>query len=93
MVFMYGLNAKLKGWWKEVNLIVWGPSSRLLTEDRELQEELAKMKEAGVELQACRRCAELYGVDRQLEEMGIEVIFMGVPLTEKIKEDAHIITF
>lgn len=25
MVFMYTLNSKLKGWWKDVTLIVWGP--------------------------------------------------------------------
>ncbi|TCO70689.1 hypothetical protein, partial [Marinisporobacter balticus] len=37
MVFMYTLNAKLKGWWKDVTLIVWGPSSKLLSEDAEVQ--------------------------------------------------------
>jgi hypothetical protein len=32
--FMYTVNAKLKGWWPEVILIVWGPSAKLLSEDR-----------------------------------------------------------
>ena len=27
MVFMYTGNSKLKGWWKDVLLIVWGPSA------------------------------------------------------------------
>lgn len=27
MVFMYTRNAKIKGWWDEVKLVVWGPSA------------------------------------------------------------------
>ena len=46
MVFMYTLNSKLKEWWKEVTLIVWGPSAKLITEDIELQDYLEKLKEA-----------------------------------------------
>jgi hypothetical protein len=38
MVFMYSMNAKLHGWWDEVTLLVWGPSSRLLAGDADLQE-------------------------------------------------------
>ena len=34
MVFMYSLNAKLKGWWDEVTLLVWGASTKLLGTDR-----------------------------------------------------------
>jgi hypothetical protein len=37
MVFMYARNAKLKGWWKDVTLVVWGPSAKLLSQDEELQ--------------------------------------------------------
>jgi hypothetical protein len=47
MVFTYTLNSKLKNWWSEVRLIVWGPSSRLLSEDKDLQDEIRKMKNAG----------------------------------------------
>ena len=47
MVFMYTLNAKRKGWWHDVALIVWGPSAKLLTEDRELQERIEEIRQAG----------------------------------------------
>ena len=33
MVFMYTLNAKTRGWWEDITLVVWGPSAKLLTED------------------------------------------------------------
>ena len=93
MVFMYTLNSKLKKWWKDVTLIVWGPSSKLLSNDIELQEYLAKIREAGVELRACKACSDSYGVSEKLEKLGIEVIHMGEPLTHFIKQDYKIITF
>lgn len=37
MAFMYTLNSKIKEWWNEVSLIVWGPSAKLLAEDTTLQ--------------------------------------------------------
>ncbi|RNC29867.1 MAG: hypothetical protein AWM53_00085 [Candidatus Dichloromethanomonas elyunquensis] len=93
MVFMYGLNAKVKGWWEDVTLIVWGPSSRLLSEDEELQEYIGNMKDSGVELLACRACADQYGVTGNLERLGVNVIPMGQPLTEYLKNDIKIMTF
>ncbi|MFH0848371.1 MAG: DsrE family protein [archaeon] len=94
MVFMYTLNSKLKEWWKEVTLIVWGPSSKLLSMDTDLQVSLSKMKEAGVRLMACKRCADMYGVSGDLERLGLEVKYMGEPLTQFLKTDGcRVITF
>ena len=91
MVFMYTLNAKLKGWWEEVIFIVWGPSAKLLSQDEELQEKIEQMREAGVVLEACKACADLYGVSSDLEGMGIEVKYMGVPLSNYLKEDRAVL--
>jgi len=91
MVFMYTLNAKLRGWWEEVILVVWGPSAKLLTEDKELQASIAKMREAGVVLEACKACADQYEVSPGLEAMGIDVKYMGTPLTEYLKEDRAVL--
>jgi hypothetical protein len=94
MVFMYALNSKLKGWWKKVTLIVWGPSARLISADKELQERLSAMKEAGVKLRACKACSDAYGVSASLKELGIKVEYMGQPLTEFLKNDnSRVITF
>lgn len=93
MVFMYTFNAKRLGWWEAVTLVVWGPSTKLLSEDAELQEHLAKMKEAGVELLACKACADMYGISGKLKELGIEVRYMGEPLTQYLKEGYKVITF
>jgi hypothetical protein len=92
MVLMYTLNAKLREWWDDVTLIVWGSSSRVLAGDSELQDHIAAMKDAGVTLLACRRCAEMFGVAEDLEKLGIEVKYMGEPLTEILKSDARLLT-
>ena len=49
MVFMYTLNAKIKEWWKEVCLIVWGPSAKLLSEDAELQKYIETDKSKSIQ--------------------------------------------
>jgi hypothetical protein len=91
MVFMYTLNAKLRQWWEKVTLIVWGPSAKLLSEDGEIQAYVAKMKEAGVILEACVTCADMYGVSGSLAQMGIDVKKMGVPLTGYLKEGCAVL--
>lgn len=93
MVFMYTTNSKLKGWWKDVSLIVWGPSAKLLSEDHSLQDQIVQMKHVGVKILACKACADSYGVTPALETLGIEVKFMGQPLTELLKAGKTIITF
>ena len=54
MVFMYAFNAKKNAWWENVTLLVWGPSARLSSEDKDIQASLEKMKDQGVELLACK---------------------------------------
>jgi hypothetical protein len=93
MVFMYTLNAKKKKWWDAVTLIIWGPSSKLLSEDADLQKIIAEMKAEGIKLEACKACADQYSVSSSLESLGIEVKYMGISLTDYIKRGEHILTF
>jgi len=93
MVFMYVLNSRLKNWWEDITLILWGPSSNLLSQDHELQEYLEKIMEQGVTVEACITCAEMYGVTKKLSDLGLDVKKMGSPLTDYIKEGRNIITF
>jgi len=92
MAFMYAKNSKLRNWWDKVTLIIWGPSGPLLVSDSELQKELKSMKAAGVELQACKACSDRYGISDQLAALGVEVKFMGEPLTELLKSGAAVLT-
>jgi hypothetical protein len=91
--FMYTHNAKKAGWFDEVTLIIWGPSSRLLAGDKELQEKVKEMMSSGVDVKACKACADLYGVSDKIGEMGIEVKYMGEPLSEMLKGEWKVLTF
>jgi hypothetical protein len=93
MVFMYTYNAAKYKWWDEIHLIVWGPSSKLLSEDKDLQESITKMKEEGIQISACKACADLYNVSEKLEKIGIEVKYMGKALTEYLQTDYKVISF
>lgn len=92
MVFMYTFNAKKYGWWDDITLLVWGPSQKLLTEDEELQEYVKKMIESGIEVLACKGCADQYAIADKLEEIGVTVRYTGKDLTNFIKE-RHLISF
>jgi hypothetical protein len=93
MVFMYTFNAKKNGWWKDITLLIWGPSAKLLSEDKELQDYLKKMQEIGVIIVACKACADSYGIADKLTELGINVRYAGTELTNYIKENRHVVTF
>ena len=93
MVFMYTKNSRLRQWWGRVRLVVWGPSALLISHDQGIQEELEELKATGVELLACKACSDLYGVTDQLQGLGIEVIYMGQPLTEMLKAGWQCLTF
>lgn len=92
MVYMYTYNAKKYGWWKNITFIIWGPSSKLLSENKDLQEYLKKMKDEGIILEACKACADMYGVSEKLAALGVDVKYMGQALTDYILT-RHVITF
>lgn len=43
MLSMYAINSMKKGWWEKVNLIIWGGSAKLISEDAEIQELVRQM--------------------------------------------------
>lgn len=93
MVFMYAKGSMKNDWWKSINLIIWGPSSKLTSENEQIQKEIKEMQELGIIVEACKACADQYGVAGKLEELGIEVKYMGEPLTDFLKSDAKVVTF
>ncbi len=93
IVYMYVHAAKSAKWFDEVVFIIWGPSAKLLSENKNLQERLKKMQEIGIRTEACVACARMYGVDDDLRELGIDVKGMGGPLSAYLKKRHHILTF
>jgi hypothetical protein len=93
VALMYTHAAKTAGWFKEVTLIIWGPSAKLTAENLEVQKKLKAMQNDGIEIKACIVCADAYGVTDKLKAMEFEVKGMGKPLTGYLKSDAKVLTF
>ena len=93
LVYPYARNSKIQGWWDQVRLIVWGPSEKILAHDVELQDGLHGLSKEGVELVACKGCSDNYETSGKLEELGVDVIYMGEPLTRMLKEGWRVLTF
>ena len=92
MVFMYGANSLLKGWWDKVTLIIWGAPAKLSAENAEIQEKIKGALDAGVHVTACKACADQLGVTETLEKMNVEVKYWGEPLTKILKSGETLLT-
>jgi len=90
---MYTHAAKKNNWFKEVILIVWGPSEKLLAEKVALKEKISSMKKDGVIVEACVACSNMYGVTNELKVCEVDVKGMGVPLTRYLKRGYKIVSF
>ena len=89
---MYALNSKLKKWWDEVTIIVWGGTVKLVTGNEQIQVKVIELIEKGVKFSACKACAEQLEAVEPMEKLGIEIKYWGQPLTELILKGEKLIT-
>ena len=92
MVFMYGINCLVKGWWEKVTIIIWGATANLVAENQKVQELVKQAQAAGVHMSACRACADQLEVAEKLESLGVEVIYWGQPLSRILKNEEALLT-
>lgn len=92
MVFMYVTNAMKLGWWDEITVLIWGATAALTVQNEDLHPYIEEMQRVGVYLSACKACAENLGVADELEEMGIEVKYWGIGLTEVLQNNEKLLT-
>ena len=93
VALIYPKVAKKSGWWDQIRIMIWGPSAKLLAEDPAMLPLIKDLQKEGIEIFACKWCAEQYGVGKKLEEMGVKVTYMGEPLTKMLKGDWKILNF
>lgn len=93
VALMYTHAAKTAGWFKDVTLIIWGPSAKMVSENLKIQEKLKAMQKDGVVIEACIACATAYNVVDDLKKLNFDVKGMGKPLTDYLKSGAKVLTF
>ncbi len=89
----YPLNAARNNMFDETVFIIWGPSAKLTMENKDIQKTIVKMQELGIRVEACLDCTDHFGATEILRELGVDVKYMRVPLTNYLKEGYHTLTF
>lgn len=92
MVFMYAIHAKKANLWDEVEIIIWGATTKLAAENKQIQDFIEEAKLEGVHISGCKACADQLGVTEVLEGLDIEIIYQAVPLTQILKNDEKLLT-
>lgn len=92
MVFMYAKNAMINNWWGSVKVVIWGATTKLVVEDRHIQELIKDARENGVEFSCCETCAVRLGVKEDLLDLDLEVKRWGKNLTELLKADSKVLS-
>ncbi len=92
MIFMYGINSIIRGWWEKVTIIVWGAAGVLVLKNEEIRKKINEAQEKGIHLIACKACADQLGITEGLQQLGIEVDYTGELLTNILKTKEALIT-
>lgn len=92
MILMYTKNAMINKWFLEIEVIVWGASMKLVSENLKIQKAIKETELAGVKFKGCLACAKKLLVEDKINEFGLELDYMGVPLTNVLKSDGKLLT-
>lgn len=87
MILPYLMNSKRKGWWPKATLIIWGNSTQLVQTNPTIQDSIHRLATHGIRVRACRACADHLGATAKLESLGVDVCYMGEPLTDYLKKN------
>jgi len=94
LILLYGSVMLERKYWDAATIMIWGPSAKLLVQDKELQKQFEIVKRSGVLFNACVVCTDDYGISDELQAMGIELIHTGEMLTQALQsEDTKVISF
>ena len=87
MAFLYIRTSLLNRWWKNCELILWGPTVEATADNTDIQTELLMLKNIGAEIKVCEACALRYGVSAKLKRLGFLVEGMSEHLTDLLRND------
>ncbi len=78
--------------WKDITLVLWGATVKLVTENEMMMEKVKEMIEMGVNVSACKSCVQKVGVEQVFKEIGIKAEAWGHLLTDVLMFDQKLLT-
>ena len=92
MVAMYARNAKINGWWNEITVLIWGSTAKLAANSELVELRIRELLQVGVNVVACKACSDSLGTTDKLQNMGINVKYLGEELTRILKSDEKLLS-
>ena len=89
----WSFNAINKNWMDEVKVILFGPAEELAAHDSEVQAKLKDIQKAGIEVLACKACADEKNITAKLEAAGLTVVYVGSIISQLLKDGWASLTF
>lgn len=87
MLVLYAVNSKMRGKYKEINVIVKGIlAKQLVLDDSQVQREVLRMMNLGIDVNAGMACNDALEVTERLGRLGIETIYINKSLTDYNKK-------
>ena len=92
-VVPYAYNAKRHQWFDHVEVLIWGASQDIVAATPLVQQRVKNLIKNGVDVFACKMCADNIGATKALVELGVEVRYTGDFLSTHLKDpDCEVLT-
>jgi hypothetical protein len=82
---MYARNALRRGWLRDVKVVYFGPSERLMAEDADVASAAIEVASLG-EAYACKAVSDRENISEKIDEMGVKVEYVGAIISDYIKQ-------
>jgi hypothetical protein len=87
---LYAQAAIASDWMKSVKVILWGPSSKVVAKDTELQGSIKEIIHIGEKIYVCKACSDKYAVSDKLEELGCNIEYVG-PISSRFIKEGYVV--
>lgn len=92
-VIPYAYNAKRHQWFEHVQVLIWGASQEVVATTPLIQQRVLNLIKNGVEVMACKMCADTIDATATLETLGVIVRYTGDFLSEQLRNpDCEVLT-
>ncbi len=81
----YAMRTLQEGWLERVKVVFFGPGERVLVENPDIQEMVKHIGQAEKPL-ACKAISDESGTSGRIEDLGVEVVYVGKIISDLIKE-------
>ena len=89
----FSYNSKAQNWVDEVEVLIWGASQEVVRDTTKYQEYVKTLVHNKIDVYACKMCADDTNSTELLESLGVNVMYTGVYLSDKLKDkDWEVIT-